>query len=93
MFRLTYYYTGFRLYGLRIYGLFGFISVIWSMVNHILVLIFSNIWSFWLYGQIYQDKTVDHTSETRCTYILSTVVGGVKKIPNNGGHHIWKPPT
>ena len=24
-----YYYTGFRLYSLRIYGLFGFISVIW----------------------------------------------------------------
>ena len=45
MFRLTYYYTGFRLYGLRIYGLFGYISVIWSMVNHILVLNFSDIWS------------------------------------------------
>ena len=26
-------YTGFWFYGLRIYGLFGFILVIWSMVN------------------------------------------------------------
>ena len=60
-------YTGFRLYGLPIYGLFGFISVIWSMVNQILVLNFSDIWSFRLYGQLYQDKTVDHISETRCT--------------------------
>ena len=28
-------YTGFRFYGLRMYGLFDFISVIWSMVNQI----------------------------------------------------------
>ena len=61
-------YTGFRLYGLRIYGLIGFILVIWSMVNQILVLNFSDIWSFWLYGQLYQDKTVDHVSETRCRW-------------------------
>ena len=54
-------YTGFRLY-----GLIGFILVIWSMVNQILVLNFSDIWSFWLYGQLYQDKTVDHITETRC---------------------------
>ena len=46
-------YTGLRLYGLRIYGLFGFISVIWTMVNQILVLNFLDIWSFWLYGQLY----------------------------------------
>ena len=63
----SYKYTGSRLYGLRIYGLFGFISVIWSMVNQILVLNFSDIWSFRLYGQLYQDKTVDHISETRCS--------------------------
>ena len=59
-------YTGFWLYGLRIYGLFGIISVIWSMVNQILGLNFSDIWSFRLYGQLYQDKTVDHISETWC---------------------------
>ena len=57
-------YTVFRLYGLRIYGLFGFISVIWSMVNQVLVVNFSDTWSFRLYGQLYQDKTVDHISET-----------------------------
>ena len=61
-------YTGFWLYGLRIYGLFGFILVIWSMINQILVLNFSDKWSFRLYGQLYQDKTVDHISETRCTF-------------------------
>ena len=54
-------YTGFWLYGLRIYGLFGFILVIWSMINQILVLNFSDIWSFRLYGQLCQDKTVDHS--------------------------------
>ena len=59
-------YTGFRLYGLRIYGLSGFISLIWSMVNQILVLNFSDIWTFQLYGQLYQDKMVYHISETRC---------------------------
>ena len=59
-------YTRFRFYGLRIYGLFGFILVIWSMVNQILVLNFSDIWSFRLYGRLYRDKTVDHISETRC---------------------------
>ena len=53
-------YTGFRLYGLWIYGLFGFISVIGSMVYQILVLNFSDIWSFRLYGQLYQDITVDY---------------------------------
>ena len=37
------------------------------MVNQILVLNFSDVWSFRLYGQLYQDKTVDHISETRCT--------------------------
>ena len=36
------------------------------MVYQILVLNFSDIWSFRLYGQLYQDKTVDHISETRC---------------------------
>ena len=40
-------YTGFRLYGLRIYS---FISLIWSMVNQILVLNFSDIWTFQLQG-------------------------------------------
>ena len=35
---LTLDFTGFRLYGLRINGLFGFVSVIWSMDNPILVL-------------------------------------------------------
>ena len=54
-------YTKFRLY-----GLFGFFPVIWSMVNHILVLNISDIWSFCLYGQLCQDKTVDHISETWC---------------------------
>ena len=49
-----------------LYGLFGFILVIWLMVNHILVLNFSDIWSFRLYGQLNQDKTVDHISKTRC---------------------------
>ena len=52
---------------------FGFISVIWSMVNHMLVLNFSAIRSFQLYGQpgqLYQDKTVDHISETRCIQSL-----------------------
>ena len=37
-------HTWFRLYAVRIYGLFCFISVIWSMVNQILVLIFFDIW-------------------------------------------------
>ena len=37
------------------------------MVNLILVQHFSDIWSFRLYGQLYQDKTVDHISETQCT--------------------------
>ena len=64
-------YTGFRLYGFRIYGLFGFISVIWSMVNQMLVLNFADIYSFRLYGQLYQDKTEDHISETWC--ILNTI--------------------
>jgi len=68
-------YTGFRLlYGLRIYGLFGFISVIWSMVNQILELNFSDIWSFRLYGQLYQDKTVDHISETRCSSLNQLMI-------------------
>ena len=67
LYSVSFRYTGFRLYGLWIYGLFGFISVIWSMVNQILVVNFSDIWSFWLYGQLYQDKTVDHISESRCT--------------------------
>ena len=61
-------YTGFRLYGHWIYGLYGFILVIYSMVNHILILNFMDIWSFRLYGQLYQDKTVDHISETRCKW-------------------------
>ena len=39
------------------------------MVNQILVLNFSDIWSFRLYGQLYQDKTMDHISETQCIMI------------------------
>ena len=65
--------TGFWFYGLQIYGLFGNILVIWSMVNQILVLNFSDIWSFWLYGQLYQDKTVDHIAETRCSLLKCDV--------------------
>ena len=57
-------YTGFRLYGLRRYGMV--FLALFQLYGHILVLSFSNIWSFWLYGQLYQDKTVDHISETRC---------------------------
>ena len=73
-------YTVFRLYDLRIYGLFGFISVIWSMVNPILVLNFLDIWSFRLYGQLYQDKTVDHISETRCMHCKGPSIYDVRKI-------------
>ena len=48
------------------------------MVNQILVLNFSDILSFRLYGQLYQDRTVDHISETLCTRmkrILDAVAG------------------
>ena len=38
------------------------------MINQILVLNFSDIWSFWLYGQLHQDKTLDHISETRAQF-------------------------
>ena len=40
-------YTGFRLYGLRIYGLFGFISVIWSDFSTTFFgyMVISAIWS------------------------------------------------
>ena len=44
------------------------------MVYQILVLNFSDIWSFRLYGQLYQDKTVDHISETRCIYTVGRPV-------------------
>ena len=84
-------YTGFRLYGIRIYGLFGFISVIWSMVNQILVLIFLDIWSFRLYGQLYQDTTVDIISETWCTMFFlifsdSSSKGSGNTISNARSH-------
>ena len=36
------------------------------MVNQILVIHFSDIWSFRLYGQLYHNKSVDHISETWC---------------------------
>ena len=83
--------TGFRLCGLRIYGLLGFISVIWSMVNQILVVNFSDIWSFRLYGQLYQDKTVDHISETRCTFSLSW--GGLRKLHERCNVTLWNQNT
>ena len=46
-----------------------FLALFWSYGQwQILVINFSNIWSFRLYGQLYQDKTVDHKSETRCSH-------------------------
>ena len=60
-------YTGFRLYGLRIYGLVGLISVILVKGQSDFKIL--DIWSFRLYGQLYQDKTVDHISEIRCTML------------------------
>ena len=86
--------TGFWLYGLRIYGLFDQFSLTWLMVNQILVLNFSDIWSFRLYGQLYQDKTVDHISETRCTDYFQTFKSGfalstvhTQHIPFFSHHH------
>ena len=49
-------YTQFRLYGLRIYGLFGQFSLIWSMINHILVIHLSDL--FWLYC-LFESADVD----------------------------------
>ena len=64
------------------------------MVNQILVLNFSDIWSFRLYGQLYQDKTVDHISETRCTDYFQTFKSGfalstvhTQHIPFFSHHH------
>ena len=52
-------YTEFR------YNVFGY--MVFLALFQILVLNFSDIWSFRLYDQLYQDKTVDYISEIRCT--------------------------
>ena len=59
-------YTRLRLYGLRIDGLFGYISVIWSLENVFLIWNFRNmvildIWS------VFAGPHVDHISGTECT--------------------------